>query len=81
MPDIRNGARREASAGIAGVSQMIEHLDTTENSRQNQASVSHLSAGSSITERDNQHTAGTRGDNPLSISPSHASRAACSLSN
>ncbi|XWS66546.1 hypothetical protein CRYUN_Cryun05aG0209000 [Craigia yunnanensis] len=81
MSDIGNEDRREVSAGIASVSRMMDRLETSENSRENQASVSHHLAESSVTERDNQHNTGKLGDNPLSISPSPASHAASSLSN
>ncbi|XP_022744986.1 E3 ubiquitin-protein ligase RHF2A-like isoform X2 [Durio zibethinus] len=81
MSDFGNEVRREVSTGIATVSRMMEHLETSENSRGNQASVSHHLAESSVTEQDNQHNTGMRGDNPLSISPSPPSHAASSLSN
>ena len=81
MSDLGNEVRREVSAGIASVSRMMERLETSENSRENQASVSHHLAESSVTEQDNQHNAGMLGDNPLSISPSPALHATSSLSN
>ncbi|XP_022746879.1 E3 ubiquitin-protein ligase RHF2A-like isoform X2 [Durio zibethinus] len=73
MSDIGNEVRREVSAGIASVSRMMERLETRENIRENQASVSHHLAQSSVTEQTNQHNTGTRGDNPSNISPSPAS--------
>ncbi|XP_039045533.1 E3 ubiquitin-protein ligase RHF2A-like isoform X1 [Hibiscus syriacus] len=76
MPDGENEARREASAGIASVSRMMEHPETDENSRQKQHSMLHHFGRSSDTELRNR-------DNPLSISssPSPASHAGSFLSN
>ncbi|XWS59344.1 hypothetical protein CRYUN_Cryun08bG0113600 [Craigia yunnanensis] len=81
MSDLGNDVRREVSAGIASVSHMMERLETSENSGENQASVSHHLAESSVTVQDNQNNTGTHADNPSSISPSPASHAASSLSN
>ncbi|XWS56103.1 hypothetical protein CRYUN_Cryun09bG0057600 [Craigia yunnanensis] len=81
MSDLGNEVRREVSADIASVSRMMEHLETSENSRENQASVSHHLAESSVTVHDNQQNTGTPGDNLLSISSSSASHATSSLSN
>ncbi|XP_022766913.1 E3 ubiquitin-protein ligase RHF2A-like isoform X2 [Durio zibethinus] len=80
MSHLGNEVRREVNAGIASVSRMMERLETSKNNRENQASVSHHLAESSVTEQDNQHNAGAHGDNPLSTSPSPASHAASSLS-
>ncbi|XVE96238.1 hypothetical protein REPUB_Repub02eG0204500 [Reevesia pubescens] len=76
--DLGNDVQREVSAGIASVSRMMEHLETSENSRENQASVSHHFAESSVAEQDNQHNRGTHVDNHISPSPAPA---ASSLSN
>ncbi|XVF07491.1 hypothetical protein REPUB_Repub06bG0143600 [Reevesia pubescens] len=81
MSDLGNEVRREVSEGIASASRMMERLETSENGRENQASVSHHLAESSVTEQDNQHNTGMHGDNPLTISPSPASHAASSPSN
>lgn len=81
MSDLGNDVQRDASAGITGISHMMERLHNSENSRGNQASVSHHSAESSVTKQDNQHNTGTLGDNPLIISPSPTSHTASSLSN
>ncbi|XVE75835.1 hypothetical protein DITRI_Ditri12bG0123300 [Diplodiscus trichospermus] len=81
MSDLGNEVGRDVSAGIASVSRMMEHLETREISRENQASASHHLAESSVTEQDNQHNTVIHGDNPLSISPARASHATSSLSN
>ncbi|XVF55915.1 hypothetical protein PTKIN_Ptkin06aG0074100 [Pterospermum kingtungense] len=81
MSDHGNEVQRDATAGITSVSSMMERLQTRENSRGNQTSVSHHSAESSVTEQDNQQNTGSLGDNPLSVGPSPASHSASSLSN
>ncbi|KAL4341961.1 hypothetical protein GQ457_08G017170 [Hibiscus cannabinus] len=80
MSDIGNEVRREVSAGIASVSRMMERLEINGNNRENQASVSHHSAESSITEQGNQHNTGRNRDNPLTIVPSRPPHATSSLS-
>ncbi|GMJ14764.1 RING-H2 group F2A [Hibiscus trionum] len=80
MSDIGNEVRREVSAGIASVSRMMERLEINGNNGENQASVSHHSAESSVTEQGNQHNTGRNRDNPSTIVPSRPPHATSSLS-
>lgn len=80
MSDIGSEVRREVNAGIASVSRMMERLETRDNSRANEVSVSTHSSDYSIAERTNQNNAETRIEGPLNEGSTTASCAASSAS-
>uniref|UniRef100_A0A5B6Z2T3 RING-type E3 ubiquitin transferase n=1 Tax=Davidia involucrata TaxID=16924 RepID=A0A5B6Z2T3_DAVIN len=81
VADLGSEVRREVNAGIATVSHMMEHLETTENSRTNTASVSNSLEDSSVPDLGNQRIVETGCNNSLSESNIQASCAASSASN
>ncbi|KAL4606736.1 hypothetical protein ACB092_09G125000 [Castanea dentata] len=80
MTDIGSDVPREVNAGIAGVSRMMERLETRENSSDNPASVANHVGDFSVTEQNNQNIAETHGESPLNDSNQPASCAASSAS-
>ena len=80
MTDIGSDVPREVNAGIAGVSHMMERLETRENSSANPASVANHVDDFSVTEQNNQNIAETHGESPLNDSNQPASCAASSAS-
>lgn len=79
MSDIGSEVRREVNEDIASVSRMMEHLETRENSRASQASISNHSADS-VTEQNSHNNIETHEENPLDGSNTPASCAASSVS-
>ena len=65
MADLGSEVKREVNAGIATVSRMMERLETRENSRISDASVSD-SVNSSVQTSDNRQASDPNGDNSLS---------------
>lgn len=80
MADLGSEVKREVNAGIATVSRMMERLETRDNSRTSDASVSN-SLDSSVPASDTQQTSDTGGTNSLSDTNAKASCAAGSSSN
>lgn len=80
MADLGSEVKREVNAGIATVSRMMERLETKDNSRTSDASVSN-NLDSSDAEPDNRQTSETGGDNTLNNANIQASCAAGSSSN
>ncbi|XP_058084740.1 E3 ubiquitin-protein ligase RHF2A [Magnolia sinica] len=74
--DLGSEVRREVNAGIASVSRMMERLDTRDNSRESDASASHSTEGTSVTEPHNQRIAENHGNDIPSGSNTSASCAA-----
>uniref|UniRef100_A0A2P2LVG9 E3 ubiquitin-protein ligase RHF2A-like n=1 Tax=Rhizophora mucronata TaxID=61149 RepID=A0A2P2LVG9_RHIMU len=77
MSDFGSEVRREVNAGIASVSRMMERLETRDNERDNQVSVSTYLTDCSVSERD-QDNADAGRDSPLNESSATASHAATS---
>lgn len=80
MTDIGSDVPGEVNAGIAGVSRMMERLETRENSSANPASVANHIGDFSVTEQNNQNIAETNGESPLNDSNQPASCTASSAS-
>lgn len=77
MADLGSEVRREVNAGIASVSRMMERLDTRENNRADQASVSHHMTDP-VAEQSNHNGRETDAENPLNDSNTPAACAASS---
>lgn len=80
MSDLGSEVKREVNAGIATVSRMMERLETRDNSRSSDASVSN-SLDSAALASDNRQTSDTDGDNSLGDTNVKSSSAAGSSSN
>lgn len=78
MPHVGSEDRAEVNTGIASVSHMMENLETRENDRASQASVSNHSSSSVVS---NQNNTETCEESPLNSSNPPPSCAASSVSN
>ncbi|OVA07203.1 zinc finger protein [Macleaya cordata] len=78
MADLGSEVRREVNAGIASVSRLMERLETRENNRTTEASVSNNLEGGSVSEPGSQSIAETHSSNPLNNNNPSASCAASS---
>uniref|UniRef100_A0A2P2LQD1 E3 ubiquitin-protein ligase RHF2A n=1 Tax=Rhizophora mucronata TaxID=61149 RepID=A0A2P2LQD1_RHIMU len=63
--DLGSEVRREVNAGIATVSQMMERLETRDNSRTSSASVSNGADGGAVVDLNNQRTLEAGGSNHM----------------
>ncbi|KAJ6778561.1 ZINC FINGER RING/FYVE/PHD-TYPE [Salix koriyanagi] len=80
MSDPSSEVRREGNAGIATVSSVMEHLETRDNSGDNQVSVSNNMTDRSNVERSNQNNAAAHIESPLNEGSTPAACAASSAS-
>ncbi|KAJ8754501.1 hypothetical protein K2173_005662 [Erythroxylum novogranatense] len=80
MTELGSEVRREVSEGIATVSRMMERLESRDNDRANQVSISTRSNDCSVSERSNENISQTHRQTPLAEGCGSASCATTSAS-